>query len=100
MKTERQGGAGASAAQAVALPSGKVAIVFVNSVRAHRWGPMSVALSSDHGKTWPWVRDLEANFKDSDVLSDPSVTLVRPSRTRRRVQADGIAARRFAIPLT
>lgn len=40
---------------------------------------MSVALSSDYGKTWPWVRDLEANFKDSDVLSDPSVTLVRPS---------------------
>jgi len=74
-------------------------MVFVNSVRAHRWGPMSVALSSDHGKTWPWVRDLEANFKDSDVLSDPSVTLVRPVPTATEFTGVESQPAGFALPL-
>ena len=41
------------------LASGNIAIIF-NNLRGDgaRW-PLSIALSSDEGKTWGWVRDLE-----------------------------------------
>jgi len=46
-----------SAQQACRLPSGNVAVVFDNS-RSGRW-PLSIAVTSDSGRTFPWVRDLE-----------------------------------------
>ena len=40
------------------LESGALAVAFNNRVMRERC-PLSVALSDDGGRTWPWVRDLE-----------------------------------------
>jgi predicted neuraminidase len=48
--------------QAFGLPDGHIAMVFDNSSRATGGlrKPLSVALSEDGGKSWPYVRDIEA----------------------------------------
>lgn len=47
---------------ALALRDGRLLLV-LNNVRgrAHRW-PLSVALSADDGRTWPYIRDLEPDY--------------------------------------
>lgn len=48
-----------SGVQAAMLASGTIAIVFNNLRGDHGRWPLSVALSTDEGYTWGWVRDLE-----------------------------------------
>lgn len=42
-----------------ALDNGNLALVYNNSAR-HRY-PLTIALSRDNGKTWPWRRDIETD---------------------------------------
>lgn len=67
--------------QAVRLRDGHIAIVFNNAQATLQRGKpttasrriLSVALSEDDGKTWPWIRDLENNESQPalQVLEDP-----------------------------
>eukprot|EP00873_Tetraselmis_striata_P029234 jgi/Tetstr1/449498/TSEL_036588.t3 len=50
------------AVMAALLPSGALALVFTNSNSWARKHPISIALSTDGGKSWPVVRDLQAWF--------------------------------------
>ena len=50
------------AVMAVTLPSGAVLLTFTNSNAWSKKYPISIALSTDAGQTWPVVRDLQAHF--------------------------------------
>eukprot|EP00854_Cymbomonas_tetramitiformis_P013133 gene13133-15505_t len=51
--------------QMAVLESGALCIVFNNQVKtSYRW-PLTLALSENGGRTWPWVRDLESGPKGS-----------------------------------
>lgn len=78
-----------SSIQAVRLKDGHIAMVFNNAqAQTERGHPtegsrnvLSIALSIDNGKTWPWVRDLQAGSEPPPFLaceypeySYPSVT--------------------------
>mmetsp|Transcript_46141 Transcript_46141/g.88044 ORF Transcript_46141/g.88044 Transcript_46141/m.88044 type:complete len:492 (+) Transcript_46141:167-1642(+) len=47
-----------SGIQVIVLANGKLVLVFNNLQGIRRW-PLSIAISEDQGKTWPYVRDLE-----------------------------------------
>ena len=63
-----------SSIQAIRLNDGHLAIAFNNSSHFVGKGkpstgprkPLTVALSEDEGKTWPWVRDVETGGPESD----------------------------------
>lgn len=68
-----------SSIQVALLKDGHLAIAFNNSQEATsrgkprtapRW-PLSVALSTDGGRTWPWVRDIETGERAAE--SEPPV---------------------------
>lgn len=78
-----------SSIQAVRLKDGHIVIVFNNAqAETDRSHPaegsrkvLSIALSADNGKTWPWVRDLQAGNEppsyclcEDSAYSYPSVT--------------------------
>jgi len=50
------------AVMAALLPSGALVLMFTNSNSWGRKHPISIALSTDEGKTWPVVRDLQNHF--------------------------------------
>lgn len=67
-----------SSIQAALLRNGHIVIVFNNVQATDKRGkptsaarkPLSVALSVDGGKTWPWVRDVETGVPGNDAAYD------------------------------
>eukprot|EP00899_Mesostigma_viride_P028969 jgi/Mesvir1/9257/Mv03123-RA.1 len=62
------------AIQATVLRNGHVLIAFGNGQGSKaKWGPMAVALSTNHGEKWTYVRDLEDDYDKSLEYSYPSI---------------------------
>ena len=64
-----------SSVQATLLRDGAIVIAFNNSSagiarnkpRTAARKPLSIALSTDRGKTWPWIRDIETGTPEKDA---------------------------------
>lgn len=80
------------------LESGALAVAFNNRAMRERC-PLSVALSEDDGRTWPWVRDLERCDGQEEQQDRVRGDRVNYEYSNPAVRANACALRSQRIPI-